>query len=98
MNNAVNNRLGTRASFVVRESKECRVDRNLQLYSSMTRQKCLFSKEGDWVILLWKKIGSDYAASSTAGAFLYKCGKRGGMINSQSVGYSNRTKEPWVHP
>lgn len=43
-----------------------------------------------------KKKGSDYAAPSTAGAFLYKCGKQGGMINSQPVGY--RAKEPWVRP
>lgn len=44
MNNAVNNRRGMLASFVVRESEECRVDRNLQLCSSMTWQKCFFSK------------------------------------------------------
>lgn len=52
MNNAVNNGRGMLASFVVRESEECRVDRNLQLCSSMTQQKRLFSKAGDGVILL----------------------------------------------
>lgn len=55
MNNAVNNRRGTLASFVVRESKEQRVDRNLQLCSSMTQQKRFFSMEGDWVILWGEK-------------------------------------------
>lgn len=55
MNNAVKNTGGMLASFVVRESKVHRVDRNLQLCSSMTQQKCSFSMEGDWVILLGKK-------------------------------------------
>ena len=58
----------------------------------------LIFKGRRWGHFSMKKNGSDYAASSTAGAFLYKCGKRGGMINSQSVGYGNRVKKPQVCP
>lgn len=59
-----------------------RVDKNLQFCCSMTQQKCFFSMEGDWVILLKgkKKLknGSDYAAPSTAGAFCTKI-REGGL-------------------